>query len=297
MKNNSNNTMVIGIGECLWDCFPTHKRLGGAPANFAYHAGQLLGMDRITIISAVGNDPLGDETLTELDKRGLKHIIPRTDYPTGKVEVTTDAAGIPTYNIFTDVAYDHICYSDEMDALARHTGAVCFGTLAQRNTASRNAITRFIDATPDSCLRIFDINLRQQFYCKEVIEPPLERCNILKLNDDELPIVCHMFGITVDGHEACCRALMSRFGIQTVIYTCGVHGSYIYTPDAMSFKATPKVEVVETVGAGDSFTAAFCSAMLMGRSLDQAHSLAVEVSAFVCTQPGAMPQLPSHLKV
>ena len=288
----NSNKLVIGIGECLFDLLPEGARLGGAPANFAYHAGQLLGIGNALVISAMHDDTLGQRMKEELSQRGLRALLPEVDYPTGKVKVSMNEGGIPEYTILDDVAYDHIPYTAEMEALAKEASVVCFGTLAQRNAVSRSTIHRFLDATSTDCLKVFDINLRQHYYDKDIIEQSLLKCNILKINEDELPIVCRMFDIEEPSEEARCRTLMTRWNINMVIYTCGAAGSYVYAPERSSFKASPKVEVVDTVGAGDSFTAAFCSALLAGKSIDEAHELASGLSAYVCTCSGAMPTIP-----
>ena len=271
---------VVGLGEALWDVLPTEKKLGGAPANFAYHAGRL-GFDAIAI-SAIGRDALGDEILETLSQKQLEYLMPRVDYPTGTVQVTVDDKGIPAYEIKQNVAWDHIPYTSEMDAIAHECKAVCFGSLAQRGQESRTTIERFLDAVSADCLKIFDINLRQQFYTKEVIEASLKRCNILKINDEELDIITPMLG--KDKHQ-----LIADYQLSMLVLTCGTEGSYIFTNDEESFLPTPKVEVVDTVGAGDSFTGAFVASLLSGKSIREAHQKAVEVSAFVCTQAGAMP--------
>ena len=271
---------VVGIGEALWDVLPTEKKLGGAPANFAYHAGRL-GYDALAI-SAVGRDALGDEILDVLRQKNLEHLMPRVDYPTGTVQVTVDEKGIPSYEIKQHVAWDHIPFTPEMEAIARECKAVCFGSLAQRSPESRATILRFLDAVGPDCLIIFDINLRQQFYTREIIEESLRRCNILKINDEELDIVCPMLG--KDKHQ-----LITDYQLSMLVLTCGTEGSYIITPEEESFLPTPKVEVVDTVGAGDSFTGAFVASLLSGKSIREAHQKAVDVSAFVCTQAGAMP--------
>ena len=271
---------VVGIGEALWDVLPTEKKLGGAPANFAYHAGRM-GYDALAI-SAVGRDALGDEILDVLRQKNLEHLMPRVDYPTGTVQVTVDEKGIPSYEIKQHVAWDHIPFTPEMEAIARECKAVCFGSLAQRSPESRATILRFLDAVGPDCLKIFDINLRQQFYTREIIEESLRRCNILKINDEELDIVCPMLG--KDKHQ-----LITDYQISMLVLTCGTEGSYIITPEEESFLPTPKVEVVDTVGAGDSFTGAFVASLLSGKSIREAHQKAVDVSAFVCTQAGAMP--------
>ena len=271
---------VVGLGEALWDILPTEKKLGGAPSNFAYHA-RRLGYDAIAI-SAIGRDALGDEILETLSQKQLEYLMPRVDYPTGTVQVTVDDKGIPSYEIKQNVAWDHIPFTPEMDAIARECKAVCFGSLAQRSEESRTTILRFLDTVSKDCLKIFDINLRQQFYSRDIIEESLRRCNILKINDEELEIVTPMLG--KDKHQ-----LITDYQLSMLVLTCGTEGSYILTPDEESFLPTPKVEVIDTVGAGDSFTGAFVASLLSGRSIREAHQKAVEVSAFVCTQAGAMP--------
>jgi len=271
---------VVGIGEALWDVLPTEKKLGGAPANFAYHAGRM-GYDALAI-SAVGRDALGDEILDKLSRKKLEFLLPRVDYPTGTVQVTVDDRGIPSYEIKQHVAWDHIPFTPEMEAIARECKAVCFGSLAQRSLESRATILRFLDTVSPDCLKVFDINLRQQFYTRDIIEESLRRCNILKINDEELDIVSPMLGKDR-------KQLITDYQLTMLVLTCGTEGSYIITPEEESFLPTPKVEVVDTVGAGDSFTGAFVASLLSGKSIREAHQKAVEVSAFVCTQAGAMP--------
>lgn len=277
---------VVGLGEILWDCLPEGKKLGGAPANFAFHAG-LLGAKTIAV-SAIGNDALGDEILRELDAKGLKYLLPRTEQPTGTVQVTLDGEGIPTYEIKTGVAWDNIPLSAEMVQLAEKCRCVCFGSLAQRSEVSRNTIREFLRHTSEDCLKIFDINLRQHFYSKELIHDSLLACNILKINDEELDIVAELFALQAYGVEERCRRLLEDYNLQLVILTCGVNGSYVFASDQKSFLETPKVEVADTVGAGDSFTGAFAASLLAGHTLLEAHQLAVRVSAYVCTKKGAM---------
>ena len=176
----ANKRFVVGLGEALWDVLPEGKKLGGAPANFAYHTGQF-GLDTLAI-SALGEDRLGDETIAAIEEQGLNYMMPRVPYPTGTVQVQLDDQGIPTYDIKENVAWDNIPFDDDIAAIARNCRAVCFGSLAQRNVVSRETIQKFLDATPEDCLKIFDINLRQQFYTQEVIRESLQRCNILKIN-------------------------------------------------------------------------------------------------------------------
>jgi fructokinase len=283
---------IVGLGEALWDCLPEGKKLGGAPANFAYHVTQF-GLDSVAV-SAIGKDELGDETLAEFDKKNLKYLMPRIDYPTGTVQVSLDAAGVPTYDIKEGVAWDNIPFTRELKAVARDTRAVCWGSLAQRNEVSRETINKFIDATPKSCLKIFDINLRQNFYTKEVLQESFKRCNILKINDEELVSIGRMFGYPGLDIENKCWLLLGKYQLDILVLTAGVNGSYVFSPGAMSYLETPKVKVADTVGAGDSFTGAFCAAILAGKTIPEAHKLAVDVSAYVCTQNGAMPKLPEE---
>lgn len=285
--------IVVGLGEALWDCLPNGCKLGGAPANFAYHASQF-GFEAYAI-SAVGNDALGDRTLAELKKRHLNCIIPRVGFPTGTVQVQLDAEGVPTYDIKQDVAWDNITFTPEMAQLAQKCACVCFGSLAQRNNVSRTTIHQFIKHTPRGCLKIFDINLRQNFYTKDIIKDSLKACNILKINDEELITIARIFSYPGLDIENKCYLILGKYNLKMLVLTCGTNGSYIFTPGEKSYQPTPKVKVDDTVGAGDSFTGSFAAALLAGKPVAEAHRLAVEVSAYVCTQPGAMPKLPESL--
>ena len=287
--------LVVGLGEVLWDVLPEGKKLGGAPANFAYHAGQFLGMDNTIAVSALGEDRLADETIASLREHGLNDLLPRVPYPTGTVQVQLDEQGIPTYDIKENVAWDNIPYDEDIRQIARNCRAVCFGSLAQRNVVSRTTIQRFLDDTPADCVKIFDINLRQQFYTKEIIKESLLRCNILKINDEELVLIGRMFGYPGLDIENKCWLILGKYNLDMLVLTCGTNGSYVFTPGAMSFQETPKVQVADTVGAGDSFTGSFVGSILNGKSVAEAHRTAVQVSAFVCTQNGAMPTLPEAL--
>ena len=282
-----NKRYVVGLGEALWDVLPDGKKLGGAPANFAYHAGQF-GLDTIAV-SALGEDKLAEETIKALEEHGLTYLMPRVPYPTGTVQVTLSGDGIPSYEIRENVAWDNIPYTPEMTDIAKHCRAVCFGSLAQRNVTSWATIRQFLDDTPEDCLKIFDINLRQQFFTKNVIEESLKRCNVLKINDEEVVTFSHLFGYESLDMRETCQKILSTYGLQMLVLTCGTNGSYVFTPSITSFQDTPKVEVADTVGAGDSFTGSFCAAILNGKSIEEAHKIAVKVSAYVCTQNGAMP--------
>ncbi len=302
---------IVGLGEILFDCLPEGKKLGGAPANFAYHASQC-GLNGIAV-SAIGDDSDGRQVLSELSERSLPVHLERVAQPTGTVQVTLSGDGIPQYDICLGVAYDNIPWTPAIEDIARNTRAVCFGSLAQRTATSRATIQKFLDTVPAlGTLKVFDINLRQDWYSKEVIEESLQRCNVLKINDEEIVKVAQLYGMKpvrdaasaateaerllqpVDFEDQC-RDLLRRYELQMIILTCGGYGSYVVSQDGISFRATPRVDVVDTVGAGDSFTGSFCAAILAGKSIAEAHAIAVDVAAFVCTQSGAMPEYPASL--
>lgn len=286
---------VVGIGEALFDMLPDGKKLGGAPANFAFHASQF-GIDGCAV-SAIGNDSLGNELIAELKQHRLNYMIETVDYPTGTVQVSLDANGIPSYDISEGVAWDNIPFTPALARKAEECTAVCFGSLAQRSEGSRNTIYRFLDTMPDEegRYKVFDINLRQHFFTTDIITESLKRCNILKINDEELIVLSKMFDASLTDQPSFCRHLLEEYSLKALILTCGVHGSYVFTPSDTSFLATPKVDAIDTIGAGDSFTGAFIAAIICGKSVRDAHALAVNVSAYVCTQKGAMPVLPEHL--
>ena len=278
------NTIVVGMGEALWDVLPEGKKIGGAPANFAYHVSQF-GLNS-RVVSAVGDDKLGMEILDNFREKKLNAMVEIVPYPTGTVQVELDAEGVPCYDIKEGVAWDNIPYTPALEDLAK-----------QRSVVSRDTINRFIDAMPaEDTLKIFDINLRQGFYTKEILCNSFSKCNILKINDEELVTVSRMFGYPGIDLQDKCWILLAKYNLKMLILTCGVNGSYVFTPGNVSFVETPRVEVADTVGAGDSFTAAFVSSILSGLSIGEAHKLAVETSAYVCTQNGAMPVLPQSLK-
>ena len=289
------NDIVVGMGEALWDVLPEGKKIGGAPANFAYHVSQF-GLPSC-VVSAVGDDALGKEIIENFTSKGLNQLIAEVPYPTGTVQVEIDPAGVPQYEIKENVAWDNIPYTAHLEMLAEKTKAVCFGSLAQRNVVSRNTINLFLDAMPqnEDTLVVFDVNLRQGFYNKEILCNSMKRCNILKINDEDLVTVSRMFGYPGIDLQDKCWILLGKYNLKMLILTCGINGSYVFTPGNVSFHPTPKVEVADTVGAGDSFTAAFIASILKGKSVQEAHSTAVQTSAFVCTKKGAMPTLPSEL--
>lgn len=297
---------IVGLGEILFDCLPEGKKLGGAPANFAYHVSQF-GLNGLAV-SAIGNDDDGRQIISELQPRNLNVHLERVAQPTGTVQVTLSGNGIPQYDICLDVAYDNIPWTPEIEDIAKNTKVVCFGSLAQRTSVSRSTIMRFIDTMPADTLKVFDINLRQNWYSLDVIRESLKRCNILKINDEEISVVAELlnlgfirrdveeFALQPVDFQDTVRKLIAEFGLDMVVLTCGASCSYVVTKDKISYQPTPKVTVADTVGAGDSFTGSFCAGLLAGKTIEEAHSLGVDVSAFVCTQHGAMPIYPESLK-
>ncbi|MDD6076718.1 MAG: carbohydrate kinase [Bacteroidales bacterium] len=293
-----NKPIVVGMGEALWDVLPDGKKIGGAPANFAFHAGQA-GMDS-RVVSAVGKDALGEEALATLEGKGLNiEAVARVDFPTGVVNVSLGEQGIPQYDICEGVAWDNIPFTPALANLASQAQAVCWGSLAQRNEVSRKTIFSFLDAMPsdEERLKVFDINLRQQFYTLEIIEASCRRANVLKINDEELVLVSEMLRLGAGSPEVLCRSLMERYGLSILVLTCGANGSYVFTPVETSYRVTPKVQVADTVGAGDSFTATLVGELLRNTPVGVAHEHAVEVAAYVCTQQGAMAEWPDSLRM
>lgn len=250
--------VVVGIGELLWDVLPTGKRAGGAPINFVYHATQL-GAEGYAV-SAVGNDVFGTEIVQELDKNGICHLLGTVEYPTGSVMVELKD-GIPTYTIIEGVAWDHIPLTQEAVDLVKEADAICFGTLAQRSPESRATIHALLSYARKEALRFFDVNIRQSYYSKELIASLLEEANVFKINDEELDLIREMFSLSED-EDTACRQLVERYSLRYMILTAGSRYSSVYTVADKSTILTPKVEVADTVGAGDSFSGAFVYSIL-----------------------------------
>ncbi len=290
-----NNNYVVGFGEVIWDFLMKEElyKLGGAPFNFAYHTKQF-GLNSL-IISAIGEDDLGHKLEQAIQEKQLPYQLAHLPQETGVVNViNTD--GIPQYEILENKAWDYIPLSEEVLQIAAQTRAICFGSLAQRNSVTRATLYAFLEAMPADALRIFDINLRQNWYTKEIITTSLQKANILKINDDELLILQRMLGYIDITPENTCRQLMQDYQLDMLILTCGNKGSYVFSREEMSYLTTREVEVEDTVGAGDSFTASFIASILGGKSLREAHRIAAQVSAYVCTQSGATPIIPDNLK-
>jgi len=288
------NSNVIGVGEVLWDLLLTGPQLGGAPANFAYHA-HALGA-QAQVITRVGKDDYGREIIRRFHEMGLPETAIQIDetVPTGTAKVALSGAGLAHFTIQENVAWDHIAGTSKALAAARKAGAICFGTLAQRCEPSRHTIQQLVAAAPADALRVFDINLRQQFYSRAVIEESLQLANVLKLNDDELPTLAAIFNLTGSAEHQI-EQLAQIFGLGVVALTRGANGSLLYQEiKELRWSDCPSrpVRVVDTVGAGDSFTAALVLGLLRKMDLDEINTIANEVARYVCSQPGATPAMP-----
>ncbi len=286
--------IVVGLGEILWDVFPDGARFGGAPANVACHAAQL-GADA-RMASAVGRDELGAKALAALGEKGVGiDCVLETDYPTGVVRVELDAAGKATYEFASDTAWDHLEWLPPLAMLAAQTEAACFGTLGQRSELSRQTIRRFVQMAPETALKVFDINLRPPFYTADVIWESLKIANVLKLNEDELPLLAKLCQLAGDGEVELLRQLALKFDLKVVALTRGDRGAVLCRGGETSeFKGRP-VQVVDTVGAGDAFTAALLMGLFEDWELDAINERACRIAAYVCTQPGATPRIPQDL--
>ena len=277
MKQQNKKSVVVGIGELLWDLLPTGKTAGGAPINFVYHASRL-GAEGYAI-SAIGDDDNGRDILSELDKYKIQYLIEKLPYPTGTVHVDIEDDGIPHYTITERVAWDHMSPTSDAVDLAERADAICFGALGQRCQQSRETIQAILSFAPDSAYRLFDINLRQHYYNKVLIEESLYLANVLKMNDDEMSELKNLFGLKGTEEEVA-NWFMENYNLRMVVLTAGADYSTVYTPDEVSTLATPKVDVVDTVGAGDAFSAALVMSLLKGQTLKEAHECAVKDIGF-----------------
>jgi fructokinase len=288
--------VIAGIGETLWDVYPDAAHFGGAPANFACHAASL-GAEA-WMVSAVGADEFGDRALDSLRQRGVECECVSRDsrHATGRVMVTLDAAGQASYEFAADTAWDHLVWSDDLASLARRSDAVCFGTLGQRSPISRDTIRRFVETTPQTALRVFDVNLRQRFYDAETIETSLGIASAMKLNGEELPIVAELCGINARTPREMLNELMSRYQLRLAALTCGSDGALLMAAGKEAECPAVRTTVVDTVGAGDAFTATLISDFLRGLPLAEINRHANAVASYVCSQSGATSPLPAGLR-
>ncbi len=287
--------LVVGIGEVLWDKFPDGDRLGGAPAAFAYHAGQLGA--RAKLVSRVGLDSDGDKLMQALKELGVdrRDLQKDAQHATGEVRVHLDGEQEATYEIVKNAAWDFLAWTEDLAALATMTQALSYGSLAQRNDRSRITIQRFVRAAPLEAIRLFDVNVRQKFYNRDVIEFGLDHATALKANQAELEVVAQMFHWGGAKEEQLVGLLMKNHPIKYIAVTHGAAGCHLYHGTEMVRSAAPAVTVADTVGSGDAFGAALVMGILRGDSLQAMADRANRVGAFVASQPGGMPKLPAEL--
>ncbi|MCA9175592.1 MAG: hypothetical protein KDB14_14000 [Planctomycetales bacterium] len=279
---------VVGLGEILWDVFPDGARFGGAPANFI---GNVAGVAdeswECQMVGVVGDDDFGRQSLERLRELGVgAEYVVIDSHPTGQVNVDVDERGVASYRFADDAAWDHFAFHEEWRPLAARIDAVCFGSLGQRSSESHAGVLEFLDAIPAQALRVFDINLRAPHYTSEVIDASLSRANALKLNEEELPVLQELYALEGDLHDQLHQLLLS-FGLRWVALTRGANGSLVLSADEFSVLRGEPVEVVDTVGAGDAFTAALVCSLLSGESLSSAHRAAAALAAKICGQAGA----------
>ena len=282
--------IIVGLGELLWDLFPAGAQVGGAPANFAYIT-SLLG-DKGIPASRLGQDSLGTDAIRRLEELGLSSEFIQKDanHSTGTVKVEVDGTGQPRFEVAESVAWDFLEWTSQWQELAQQADAVCFGSLAQRSERSRATIRRFLLAMRKSAVRVFDVNLRQNFHSMEVLAESMKLATIVKLNHEELPKVMSVFDLETRGEEASARQLLSH-EVKLVCVTRGSSGSLLVSADERSEHPGFKVKVADTVGAGDAFTAALVHGYLRGTSLPQINETANRVGAWVASQSGATPPL------
>lgn len=286
---------VVGLGEVLWDVYPDAAHFGGAPANFACHAASL-GAEA-AMVSAVGADELGDRAVQKLRERGVdcRHVVRDAHHATGRVLVTLNEAGQGSYEFASDTAWDHLAWTDDLAVLAARCDAVCFGTLGQRSPGSRETIRRFLAATPAATLRVFDVNLRQRFYDADILHASLQLASAVKLNDEELPIVAELCGLRAAGARDQAVELAARYNLRLAALTRGPGGSLLVAGATQDECPAPPTTVVDTVGAGDAFTATLVLGFLRGLPLPAINRHANAVASYVCSQKGATPALPPAL--
>lgn len=287
---------IAAVGEVLWDVFPDGPRFGGAPANFACHVAALGA--KSAIISCVGKDELGRTAEQFLRRQGVDttQLQISADAPTGTVQVQLDDQGRPKFEIARNVAWDFVEWTPTLATVASQLQAICFGSLGQRSPQSRETIQRCVAATGPECLRVLDINLRPPFVEESVLRQSLALANVLKLNEDELETVAQLSGAEGSDQQRL-SAVREAWNLRVIALTKGGQGSVLVTEDATSeLGLQEEINVVDTVGAGDSFTAALIVGLLRGLSLDAVHMRAARIAAYVCTQAGAVPALPADLR-
>ena len=287
MTDPTANFLMAGIGELLWDLLPDGKQLGGSPMNVAYHC-KAAGINSV-VISAIGKDDSGQEILNTIKPYQIScnYIQLKQNYPTGTVTVKLNK-GIPDFIIHNNVAWDYIAWNDQLMKLAKTVDAVAFGSLSQRNKISRETIQNFLEHMKPGSIRVFDINLRQAFHSYDIIKQSLKKATVLKINDEELPVLAKYMSLQGTIPEQL-RSLINTYSLDLIAYTMGAEGSWLISKDEYSDIQTPKVSIADTVGAGDAFTGVMIAGLLENKELGIIHKEASEIAAWVCTKAGAMP--------
>jgi fructokinase len=288
--NNANKPLILGVGEILWDVFPTGACLGGAPTNFACAAAGLGGdRVRVGVVSCVGRDSLGNDAIRLIQEKNvdITHI-GTSDKVTGQVIVELDDQGVASYRFAEDAAWDHLRWTESMDRLATEVAVVCFGSLGQRAPASRETIQRFVQNTTHDCLRLFDVNLRYPFVDDNIIDQSLEIANALKLNDEELEYFAERFALPADPIAAL-DCLLEKFQLSWVALTRGSQGATLAKPGEFHSLPALKTEVVDTVGAGDAFSAVLALGILDQKPFSTILEEAIRVASYVCSHRSATP--------
>jgi fructokinase len=301
VPDTKHSLTIVGLGEALFDCFPDREIMGGAPLNVAVHADQILRPHggRASVATRVGDDALGRRILDELRQREMdvSHVQVDREHPTGTVIVTLDAKGNASYVFAEDVAWDHLEWSPGWQTLAALCDAVCFGTLAQRSAKSRRTIEQFLEHAPQA-LRLFDVNLRLNFYTPEIIERSMQLASAVKLNDSELPIVARALGMASNDSDAQAQQLVARFDLNWLALTRGERGTVVFA-DKRKYVGTqfqfPPAKNADTVGAGDACGAGLVVGCLLGWPMQQTVDLANRLGAYLASQAGATPTLPGEV--
>ena len=280
---------VVGLGEVLWDILPERTCLGGAPANFAYIT-TLMGDEGI-VASRVGEDSLGLKALQSMEERGLniEHVQTDRAHPTGVVNVKVDGNGIAQYEIAQPVAWDFLEWTPDWQQLAKSADAVCFGSLAQRCAKSRATIRRFLSETSRDAIKVFDVNLRQSYFCLETLAESMRLADVVKLNDEELPRIMSLAGLAHSDERTSALRLAAEYDLKVVCITRGGRGSLLVQGGKASEHPGFRVRVADTVGSGDAFTAGMVHEYLHGASLELMNEVANLVGAWVASEVGAMP--------
>ncbi|MBJ7303442.1 MAG: carbohydrate kinase [Gemmataceae bacterium] len=280
---------IVGFGEILWDMLPLGKQAGGAPFNFTFHSYQL-GWPAV-MVSRVGKDELGQDLVEKCKELGLNPEFLQEDliHPTGTVEVELDSQGQAEYEIKEDVAWDHLEWNDGLKNLAGNCAAVCFGTLCQRHSVTRNTLKNFLERCPKKTIKVFDINLRQNFYNREILEESLYKATWAKVNEQELETLTDLLGLKGDDLKESLEILRRRYNLELAALTLGENGCLVNTKNERIYLQGHKIEVVDTIGAGDSFTAGLLVGLLKKKPLRRAITIANDLAAQVASKTGGTP--------